>query len=198
MSGKREQANEEFLEKLHGRTTGALLQYFFSHGICVDKFELNKAAKLPDHQAIFAQLDPQLSQVNEAVKLLNDIGSLSLSAKEKAMRAVYEVEARLTESHGRIQGLERAIAVLVTANKAAPQKPKLWPYAVWGSVFLVATVSVHPAVVVGIAVYAVGFTKYRQFRKRKAQSDQRIQDANVQYDQVVVTEITPRNEFVLA
>ncbi|HKR41800.1 MAG TPA: hypothetical protein VJU59_19370, partial [Paraburkholderia sp.] len=197
MSGKREQANEEFLEKLHGRTTGALLKYFFSHGICVDKFELNKAAKLPDHQAVFAQLEPQLSQVNEAVKLLNDIGSLSLSAKEKAMRAVYEVEARLAESHGHIQGLESAIATLVTANEAAPQKPKLWPYAVWGSLFLVATVWVHPAIVIALAVYGVGFTKYRQFRKRKAQSDQRILDANVQFDQVVLSEITPRNEFVL-
>src|SRR5262249_42012173 len=112
--------------------------------------------------------------------------------------AVYEVEARLTESHGHVQGLERAIATLVAANEATAQRPKLWPYMVWGSVFLVATVWVHPAVVVGLAIYGVGFTKYRQFRQRKAQSDQRIRDANLQFDQVVVTEITPRNEFVLA
>jgi hypothetical protein len=197
MSGKREQANEEFLEKLHGRTTGALLQYFFSHGICVDKFELNKAAQLAEHRAVFAELDSQLAQVNEAVKLLNDIGTLSLSAKEKAMRAVYDVEARLAAQHGQVQGLERAIAGFVTANEAAPRKPKLWPYAVWGSLFVAGALLAHALAAIGIVIYAIGVVKYQQFRKKRAASDMRIQDANRELDQAVISEITPRNEFVL-
>ncbi|WP_144028137.1 hypothetical protein [Paraburkholderia caledonica] len=197
MSGKREQANEEFLEKLHGRATGALLQYFFSHGVCVDKSELNKAAQLAEHHAVFAELDSQLAQVNEAMKLLNDIGTLSLSAKEKAMRAVYHVEARLATRHGQVQGLERAIADLVAANEAAPRKPNLWPYAVCGSLFVAGALHVHALAAVGIVIYAIGFGKYQQFKTKRAASDLRIQDANRDLDQVVVREITPRNGFVL-
>jgi hypothetical protein len=124
VSGKREQANEEFLEKLHGRTTGALLQYFFSHGICVD-------------------------------------------------------------------------SGLVTANEAAPRKPKLWPYAVWGSLFVAGALLAHALVAFGIVVYAIGVVKYQQFKKKREASDMRIQDADRELDQVVISEITPRNEFVL-
>lgn len=197
MSGKREQANEEFLAKLHGRTTGALLKYFFSHGVCVDKFELNKAVQLAEHRAVFAELDSQLAQVNEAVNLLNDIGTLSLNAKEKAMRALYDVEASLAARHGQVQGLERAIARLVAAKEAAPRKPKLWPYVVWGTVFVACALIAHGLAAIGIVIYAIAVGKYQQFKKRRALSDRRIQDANRDLDQVVISEITPRNEYIL-
>ncbi|MDR5780264.1 hypothetical protein QCE63_12625 [Caballeronia sp. LZ065] len=129
---KRDQANEEFVERLKGRTARAVQQYFFSHGLCVSRFEIRKAMRLPEHEAMFAAPTPCFTQVNEAIGRLSDIGSLSLASKEKLMRAVYEIEARLAERVGKVEGLESAVARIGVALRVVPHEPKPWPFVLWG------------------------------------------------------------------
>ena len=136
---KREQVNEEFLEKLKNRTSRAIQHYFFSHGVCVSRTEVRKAMRLPEHEQTFVQLAPSFAQVNEAISLLVDIGSLSLPSKEKSMRAVYEIETRLREREGMVEGMETALARLDNALSSVPGKPKLWPYACWGTLLVAMT-----------------------------------------------------------
>jgi hypothetical protein len=132
MAGKREQANDEFLDKIQTRTSQAIQDYFFSHGICVGHYEFARACSLPDHQPVFVPLGPAFTQVNESIKLLNDIGSLSLAAKEKTMRAVYQIEESLREHRGGVEALARALARINLAQDSLPARPTLWPYVVWG------------------------------------------------------------------
>ncbi len=49
---RREQANEEFLAGLKSRTSRAIQQYFFSHGVCVGRSDVRKAMALPEHEQL--------------------------------------------------------------------------------------------------------------------------------------------------
>ncbi|MDR5758054.1 hypothetical protein [Caballeronia sp. LZ035] len=189
---KRDQANEEFLERLKGRTARAVQQYFFSHGICVSRFEIRKAMRLPEHEATFAALTPCFAQVNEAISLLSDIGSLSLASKEKSMRAVYEIEARLAERVGTVEGLETAVARIGVALRTVPDKPKHGPVVFWGTALVLMAFVAWQWALLGAMVYAAGVRQLLTYRKRKAAADRSLAEANAMFDAVTELEMTPR------
>ena len=189
---KREQANEEFLEKLRFRTTRAIQQYFFSHGVCVSRSDVRKAMRLPEHEQTFLALAPSFAQVNESISLLSDIGSLSLPSKEKTMRAVYEIEKRLQEREGVVEGLETALARIEVALRSVPRKPKLWPYAFWGTLLMAMTYVAWPCAAAGVMTYVAGLGKHLGYRKRKAEADRSLVEANARFEAVAELEVTPR------
>ena len=189
---KREQANEEFLEKLKSRTSRAIQHYFFSHGVCVSRSDVRKAMRLPEHEQTFVTLAPSFAQVNESISLLTDIGSLSLPSKEKTMRAVYEIEARLQEREGSVEGMERALARIDMALSAVPAKPKLWPYAFWGTVSILTAYFVWPSALAGAIVLVAGLDKHLKYKKRKAEADRSLSEANAMFEAVAALEVTPR------
>jgi hypothetical protein len=189
---RRDQANEEFLERLKGRTARAVQQYFFSHGICVSRFDVRRAMRLPGHEGTFAALTPCFAQVNEAISLLSDIGSLSLASKEKSMRAVYEIEARLAERVGTVEGIETAVARIGVALRAVPDKPKHWPFVFWGTALVLMAFVAWQWALLGAIVYAAGVSQLLTYRKRKAAADRSLAEANAMFDAVTALEMTPR------
>jgi hypothetical protein len=198
MAGKREQANDEFLEKIQGRSSRAILDYFFSHGICVGRYEFAKAYSLPEHQPVFVPLGIAFAQVNESIKLIHDIGSLSLAAKEKTMRAVYQIEESLRARRGAVEGLASALAKINLAQASVPASPKLWPYAVGGTAFFFFAFFAWPCALIGLVIYSIGAGKLFSFKKRKALADASLRQANIAFDHVVRMELTPRNAFAEA
>jgi hypothetical protein len=193
---KREQANEEFLEKLKSRTSRAIQQYFFSHGVCVSRSDVRKAMRLSEHEQTFVPLAASFAQVGESISLLSDIGSLSLPSKEKTMRAVYEIEARLQAREGSVEGMERALARIDLALSSMPSKPKLASYAVWGMILLFASYFVWPSALVGATLLAAGLNKHLSYKKRKAAADRSLSEANAMFDAVASLEVTPRLELL--
>ncbi|MFL9907709.1 hypothetical protein [Paraburkholderia sp. RL17-337-BIB-A] len=191
MGGEREQINQAFLENIQGRTSSAILTYFFSHGVCVGRSDLRTATRLPEHAHVFSALEPEFARLMESINLLEDIGFLSLPDKEKTMRAIYRIEARLAEQRGDVQGLGIAVARIGRAKASIPRKPKLWPYAVWGSVVaLGGFVNLH-CVLIGVAIYVIGAAKFYQFVKHRAQADQEVRDASAQFEQMAVPGVAP-------
>jgi hypothetical protein len=189
---RREQANEEFLAGLKNRTSRAIQQYFFSHGVCVGRSDVRKAMALPEHEQTFASLARSFAQVNESISLLTDIGSLSLPSKEKTMRAVYEIEGRLRERGGCVEGLERALARIEMARNSIPAEPKLWPYTFWGVLCLLAAYFVWPSALVGVMLLGAGFNRHSSYKKRKAEAERALSEANDMFEAVATLELTPR------
>ncbi|WP_250526218.1 hypothetical protein [Caballeronia sp. GAWG2-1] len=193
---KREQANEELLQKLKGRTTLAIQRYFFSHGVCVSRLDIHRAMRLPEHEPTFLALRPSFAQVNEAIGLLGDIGSLSLPSKEKSMRAVYEIEARLQERHGAVDGLDAALARLDVAMRSVPAQPKLWPHAAWGLLLLTMAYIEWPFALAGLIVFGAGLGKHLKYKRRRADADRAVSEANANFESVAALELTPRVELL--
>lgn len=148
--------------------------------------------RLPEHEQTFRALAPSFAQVNESISLLSDIGSLSLPSKEKTMRAIYEIETRLQEQEGVVDGLEAALARIGVALRSVPRKPTLWPYAFWGTVLLAMTYVAWPWALAGVIAYAAGLSKQISYRKRKAEADRSLVEANAGFEAVAELEVTPR------
>lgn len=193
MGGEREQINQAFLENMQGRTSSAILTYFFSHGVCVSRSDLKTATRLPEHEHVFSALEPEFAQVMESINLLSDIGFLSLPDKEKTMRAIYKIEARLAEQRGNVEGLRRAVARIGRAKASIPRKPKLWPFAVWGSVVALGGLATLHCVLISGVIYAIGAAKFYQFARHKAHADREVRDARAQFEQMAVLEVAPLN-----
>jgi hypothetical protein len=198
MAGKRKQANDEFLEKIQGRSSRAILDHFFSHGICVGRYEFAKAYSLPEHQPVFVPLGIAFAQVNESIKLIHDIGSLSLATKEKTMRVVYQIEESLRAHRGGVEGLASALAKINLAQASVPASPKLWPYAVGGTAFFFFAFFAWPCALIGLVIYSIGAGKLFSFKKRKALAEASLRHANIAFDHVVRMELTPRNALAEA
>jgi hypothetical protein len=196
-AGKRELANEEFLDTLRRRSSRAIQNYFFSHGVCVDKADFTRAIAMPEHRDVFSPLESPFAQINEAASLLVDIGSLSLPAKEKAMRAIYAVEARLMEFRGPVEHLGLAIAQVHAAQEAVPQKPKAWPYAVGGSAFMLLAFVAVAWTIVGVIIYSVGAGKLYAYKRRKSLADEALREANATFDQLAMSEVTARYDVLI-
>jgi len=109
------------------------------------------------------------------------------------MRAIYKIEARLLAQRGNVEGLGRAVARIGRAKAAIPRKPKLWPYAVWGSVVALGGFATLHCVLIGVAIYVIGAAKLYRFFKHKAQADQAVRDARAQFEQTAVLEVSPLN-----
>ncbi|SAK43386.1 hypothetical protein AWB75_00546 [Caballeronia catudaia] len=76
--------------------------------------------------------------------------------------------------------------------RAAPAKPKLWPYALWGTVSLLLADFVWPSALAGAIVVVAGFDKHLKYKKRKAEADRSLSEANAMFETVAALELTPR------
>ena len=112
------------------------------------------------------------------------------------MRAVYEIEARLQEREGVVEGLEAALAGIGVALKSVPKKPKLWPYAFWGTLLVTATYVAWPCGLVGVMAYVAGLSKHFAYKKRKAEADRSLIEANATFDALADLEVTPRMKLL--
>ena len=120
---KREQATRDFVRQVQERTTTALHQYFNSHGVYVLAEDLADAVTLEEHQEFLESLSREFEVTTKALRLAVDIGSISLSEKEKAMLALYEIEKKCAEHQGDRGELEGAAASLLNKVLAWPKSP---------------------------------------------------------------------------
>ncbi|EDZ98864.1 hypothetical protein BH160DRAFT_5829 [Burkholderia sp. H160] len=191
---KREIATLEFLETVQDRLCSALQKYFFSHGVYVEKEDLDAAVSLEDHQSLVNSLENEFDITTSAVRLASDLGTLSLAEKEKAMKAVYTIEKECKARSGNNTGLQSAANWLSVAIHTFPAPPTLknaFIAIIAGNVLLLTS-----AFVAGILVVAAsaGYVLYvlRKFEAKKASALKDIAQAEVEFNSVVKTEITAR------
>ncbi|POR51062.1 uncharacterized protein DUF4236 [Paraburkholderia eburnea] len=120
---KREQAARDFVAQVQARTTDALLQYFFSHGVYVRRDDIAEAVTLEEHQGFLETLTREFEATTKAVRLAVDIGSISLAEKEKAMLAVYEIERKCAANLGGSGQLADEAVSLTRTIQAWPSPP---------------------------------------------------------------------------
>lgn len=194
----REQATKDFAELLQNRLIDTLRRYFLSHGIYVAHEDIAEAATLDDHQEFLNGIAGDLEVTSRAIRLAVDIGTISLAEKEKAMRALYDVEKQCSEHAGDHEGLDAAANTLSTAIAQWPARPALlWPFIICVVGWLIMSsgnLSLGGAIVAGTLLY--GFFKIRTFSRQKSQSKAEIDEANRQFSLRVLTEVTPRPAFV--
>lgn len=197
MPSKREQANAEFLLLLGGRLLKATQDYFFSWGICVSRDDFEEAAELPEHAPTFEAISSQMDVISTACQLLSDIGSLSLVEKEKAMRALYAVEAHLQSLSGNVSGLKSAVLNLGNEISAIPVRPKYEKYFGWTFGLAVLSIWWSPFVFVAAITAGMAGLQWRSYVKARAKSDARLEAADTEIDRRVLQEITPRDKVAL-
>ena len=191
---KRERSNDEFVEKLHGRAAKAIQSYFFSHGICVDAYSFSFGTSLPEHSALFARIDENIGEVTTAIKLMNDVGSLSLPAKERAMRALYGIEEALATAHGATRGLRERLLTVQACEGAIPSKPKL--NAFWGGAAVLAVLGYWAVFLLfaAAAIVIYGGFKLFLYRQTLAKTGAALKVADEYLDEILEQELTSRTE----
>jgi len=196
---KREQATRDFLDLLQSRLNDTLRQYFFSHGVYVAPEDIAEAATLEDHQDFLNSIAGDLEVTSRAIRLAIDIGSISLAEKEKAMRALYDIEKRCSEHAGDHEGLEAAANELNSAIAQWPNRPALlWPFIVCIAGWLIMSSGNLPlggALVAGAVLFS--FFKIQSFAKQKSQAKAEIDEADHHFSLRMATEITPKPAFVM-
>lgn len=193
---KREVENEVFATNLWQRRRAAVSSYFLSHGILVGMDDIDRALTMQPHETVFSTLNPQFSETTEAVQLLQDIGSLSLAAKEKAMRALYVIENTLAGAHGMSTGISKGLQDLNVATQSQPRSPKFWAYIVWVIVLGFFSLGVPQFAVAPAIVLCVGLYKKSQYKKKLAISNEAVAKVNANLDQLIEHELTPRAAFL--
>ncbi|WDZ97329.1 DUF4236 domain-containing protein [Herbaspirillum sp. WKF16] len=193
---KREVENETFATNLWQRRRAAISSYFLSHGILVGMDDVDSALSMQPHDAVFAGLTPQFSETTEAMQLLQDIGSLSLAAKEKAMKALYVIENTLDGARGTASGISEGLQDLNIATQSTPQAPKFWAYVFWVIVLGFFSLGAPQFAVVPIIVLCVGLYKKSQYKKKLVLSNEAVVKANAKLDQLIEHELTSRKYFL--
>ncbi|MBR8458433.1 DUF4236 domain-containing protein [Burkholderia dolosa] len=191
---KREQATRDFVVMVKTRTTTALLDYFLSHGVYVDAEDLSDAVTLEDHQGFLESLSREFEITTNAIRLAVDIGSLSLAEKEKAMRAVYEIEKKCAEHQGRVEDLSDAASALLAAVRSYPATPSLaGPFiaGLFGAFLTFVASTVVGCAVTAVALLYGGGKALDYFRKRDS-ALMLIEERDRYFDSLVVAEITAR------
>ncbi|HDR9188152.1 hypothetical protein VI03_16665 [Burkholderia vietnamiensis] len=191
---KREQATRDFVVMVKTRTTTALVNYFFSHGVYVQTEDLSEAVTLEDHQDFLESLSREFETTTNAIRLAVDIGSISLAEKEKAMRAVYEIERKCAEHQGSTRELSDAASALLAAVRSYPVAPSFVGPFVTGlfGAFLTSVVNIIAGLVVTAVAFLYGGGKtFGYFRERDA-AVARIEEQNRHFDSLLVVEVTPR------
>lgn len=191
---KREQATRDFVVMVKTRTTTALVDYFFSHGVYVDTEDLSEAVTLEDHQGFLESISPEFETTTNAIRLAVDIGSISLAEKEKAMRAVYEIEKKCAEHHGNLKDLSDAASALLAAVRSYPATPSLTGSLIAGlfGAFLIPVVNIVAGfVVIAIALLYGSGKALSYFRERDA-ALALIEERDQHFESLLVAEITPR------
>jgi len=163
---KREADNEAFATNLWQRRRAAVSRYFLSQGSLVSVDDVQQALSMQPHDAVFSDLTPHFSETSEAILLLQDISSLSLAAKEKAMKALYVIENMLTAEHGPSTGISEGLQDLNVATQSIPELPKFWVYVFWVIVLTFFSFGSPPLAVLPVFVLAVGLYKKSQYKKK--------------------------------
>lgn len=158
--------------------------------------DVERSLEMAPHDAVFAGLTLQFSETTEAVQLLQDIGSLSLAAKEKAMKALYVIENTLAGARGTATGISEGLQNLNVATQSAPQAPKFWAYIFWVIVLGFFSLGAPQFAVVPIIVLCVGLFKKSQYKKKLVLSNEAVDKANSILDQLIEHEQTPRTYFL--
>lgn len=121
---KREEAAAAFKTTLNGRQIEAVENYFLSHAVYVESQDIGKAVRLDEHQNLFSGLNGQFSVTYRAIKLADDLGSISLAEKERAFSALYEIEEACESARGpHLNAMREAIYHLKVRLGELPQKP---------------------------------------------------------------------------
>lgn len=179
---------------VRARTTNALLQYFFSHGVYVDEADISEAVTLEEHQPFLNTLSHDLSLTTKAVKLAIDIGTVSLAEKEKAMLAVYELERRCAAARGGYRDLQTAAGTLLARVRAWPRAPDFMGPLFAGLLgsLLIVVLSVPTGLALTGLALAYGGYKAFSFIRKKAVASEAIEEANEWFESQLVVEVTPR------
>jgi len=191
---KREQAALDFAAQVRERTTNALLRYFFSHGVYVVRDDLTQAFVLEDHRDFLETLAKELDATTKAIRLAADIGSISLAEKEKAMRAVYEIEEKCGQHHGRRSQLQNEAATLLNIVRRWPRSPNFTATLVVG---LLGSLLLLPSnISMGLTLLAVtvshGAYRLFAFNRKKATLDGQLTEVNARFDSLVTAEVSQR------
>lgn len=194
--GKRAAENESFALNLQSRRHIAISSYFRSHGILSAPEDIRDAIAIDRHVDVFNQVEEELAATTEALRLLDDIGSISLSAKEKAMKALYTVEDSLSSAHGPVRGISEGLASLSVATQSIPEKPKYWAYILWTIILSMLAIEVSFFGAVALVVAGVGIFKRMQYQKKLAEATSAIAKANTTLDGLIQHEVTPRALFL--
>ncbi|WP_175944819.1 DUF4236 domain-containing protein [Caballeronia sp. BCC1704] len=191
---KRERTTRDFVQLVQQRTRVALHQYFLSHGVFVSPQELTEALTLEAHQEFFERLSPQFETTSKAIRLADDIGSISLAEKQKAMAALYEIESRCEQARGERGALEVAAVSLERSIGSWPASPNFFGAFCLGLIgcgFLYAG-----AYAIGFVVLAVamghGWQKLSAFEKKKRYLRSQIEAADAEFDSLLTEEISQR------
>lgn len=191
---KRERATQDFVQKVLSRTSTALVNYFLSHGVYVRDDDLDEAVTLEDHQSFLESLSQEFKATTNAVRLAADIGTISLAEKEKAMRAVYEIERQCTGHQGQRAELAEAASVLLNAVRSWPSTPGLASpllAALFGSFI---TYAANVGAGLGLTALAVAYGGFNvsRYQHRRAAALAAIDTANQRFDSLLTEEVTPR------
>lgn len=191
---KREQATQEFVHKVRARTTNALLQYFFSHGVFVDEDDISEAIALEVHRPFLNTLSHDLSLTTKAIKLAIDIGTVSLAEKEKAMLAVYELERKCDAARGGHGDLQAAASTLLAGVLAWPRAPGFMGPLFAGLLGCLLIVVLSVPTGLALAGFALAFGGYKAFSfiRKKAVASEAIKEANGWFESQLAVEVTPR------
>ncbi|MFM0517190.1 DUF4236 domain-containing protein [Caballeronia jiangsuensis] len=194
---KREQSARDFTHSVQGRIVIALHQYLYSQGVFVLRSDLSKALAQPEQQQFLARLADEFEITNRAVRLAADIGSISLAEKQKAMTALYEIEAKCADAHGDRRALEGAAVSLQKSIRAWPGQPRFIGLAILafiGCGALYARSYPFGLTLLAIAVL-LGASRLRAFERSKREVLARIIQANGQFESLVTDEISERPVF---
>ncbi|WP_321854661.1 DUF4236 domain-containing protein [Paraburkholderia tropica] len=191
---KREQAARDFVAQVQARSTDALLQYFFSHGVYVRRDDLSEAVTLEEHQGFLETLTREFEATTKAVRLAVDIGSISLAEKEKAMLAVYEIERKCAANLGGSGQLADEAVSLTRTIQAWPSPPNfIAPFIVslLASLFVFLG-SIPIGLILLVAALGYGWFSVSSFNKKKVAAVDALDGANVRFESYLVSEISPR------
>ncbi|QSN63502.1 MULTISPECIES: DUF4236 domain-containing protein [unclassified Caballeronia] len=191
---KREQATQDLVQKVQGRTAGALVNYFFSHGVYVRAEDLSEAVTLEDHQEFLQSLSREFETTTNAIRLAVNIGSISLAEKEKAMRAVYEIEKQCSEHQGQRAELSQAASALLSAVRSFPSMPSLVSPLVIGLVGAFITYAVSAEAGLGLTALALlyGYINASKYLRQRNATLANVEAADHHFDSLFTAEVTPR------
>lgn len=193
---KREADAIEFRSKLNARQVDAVENYFLSHAIYVEPHDVGKAVKLDDHKPLFSNLNDQFSATYRAIKMADDLGSISLAEKERAFSALYEIEERCEAARGpHLEAMREAIYHLRVRLGEIPDKPKFglcYSSGILGIGLLAANIgSIWVATTLIAFGCALAAAKVALFKKRSRAALDMVQQARHLLESQVQHSITP-------
>ncbi|MGF6976541.1 hypothetical protein QFZ94_004991 [Paraburkholderia sp. JPY465] len=191
---KRERETQDFVQKVRSRTSTALVDYFFSHGVYVHEDDLSEAVTLEEHQGFLESLAPEFEATTNAVRLAADIGSISLAEKEKAMRAVYEIEERCADRHGERAELSEAASALLSAVRSWPSTPSLGSplvVALLGS-FITYAANLWAGLGLTALAFLYGASNVSRYKRMRTAALAAIDPTTQRFNSLLTAEVTPR------